>query len=129
MHALDLIGLFKHNRILAQWAILGDFAQPPQLRLVLHTLTLQRLPDLIAHHGNRNLVLNPARDDEVSDFSLRCDIFVEVGFDKAEPLLDAAFDIAAAFLDVADQTAGEAEVCVGFCENFQVEKVENALIV
>lgn len=33
---------------------------------------------------------------------LRLNVFMEVGFDEAKPLLDAAFDISAAFANIAE---------------------------
>ena len=58
--------------------------------------------DLVRDHVDCDAVFDSARDDDVGEFALGGDVFVEVGFDEAEPLFDAAFDVAAAFFDVSD---------------------------
>lgn len=98
-------------------------------------LVLEDLLDTVRDHGDGDFVLDAARDDQVGDFALRLHVFVEVGLHEGKPLLDAAFDVAAAVADVADDllaiavsgrgwwcwealltSSGEAEVAVGFGE-------------
>lgn len=91
---------------------------------MLYALTLQGLSNLIAHHSNGNLILDTSRDNEICYFSLWGDIFVIVGLDKGEPLLDATFDVAASFLDVSHKTARETQIGISLCEDFEVQEID-----
>jgi hypothetical protein len=115
--------------IRAQRIVLCDLAQTLEFNLMLRRLVRKRPPDLVAYHGNGDFVLDAAGNNEIGKFALRGDEFVEIRLHEAEPLLYAALDVAAALFDVAHETPREAQVGVGFGEDFEVEEVEDALVV
>ena len=129
MDPFDLVRLLEDERVRAQGAILCDPAQANELLLVEPALMREGLLDLVRDHVDGNVVLDASRDDDVRDVALRLDVLVEVWLDESEPLLDASLDVAAAFLDVAEETSGEAEVGIGLGEDLQVEHVQDALVV
>lgn len=60
------------------------------------------------------------RVDLTTDVSLRLDKLVVVWFDKAKPLLDAAFNVASALSHIAKQSSGQAKVRLGICEDLEI---------
>lgn len=125
MHAFDLARLLEDDRVRTQGAVLSDLAESTELGLVLRRLGLECLPNLVADHRDGDLVLDAAWDDEIGNLALRRNIFVEVGFHKPKPLFDAALDIAAAFLDVSDETSREAEVGICLGKDFEIKEIQN----
>jgi len=59
---------------------------------------------------------------------LRLNILVVVGLDKAEPLLDAALDVASALSHVTEQTSGQAEVRFSVGKNLEIKHIQHALV-
>jgi len=57
---------------------------------------VERFLYAVTDYGDCNFIFYAAGDDDIGNFALRLDVAKEVGLDKCEPLLYAAFDVAAA---------------------------------
>lgn len=73
------------------------------------------------HHERRKA--EKEKITHTSHISLRLDEFVEVWFDIGKPLLDTAFDVATAFLDVSNESSRKTEVSICLAEDAKIKQV------
>ena len=132
-----------------------DPPQPLQIRRMPPRFLLQHTADLVRDHTDRDAVLHAPRHDQIGDLALRFDVDRETRLHVGEPLLDRAFDGAAAIADVAHDFAcdcvrtwlglnkggkvdggearghtssGETEVGIGLDEDLQVGEIEDTWV-